>query len=123
MTKPSTYEIAFMDFFEWRNTYSKNGGAVKTVSPSGTLHSNRLRMKLDVLTKQAISHTVHCLLGCSIGEVSGMAISTALKWSNLANIILSVVLAFLFGYLLTFRSLRRKAVVTGKAIKTAIATD
>jgi len=52
-----------------------------------------------------------------------MVISTALKWSNLANIVLSIVLAFFFGYLLTFRSLRRKNIMPRQAIKTAAATD
>jgi hypothetical protein len=52
-----------------------------------------------------------------------MAISTALKWSNLANIALSVILAFFFGYLLTIRSLNKKKVTGTNAVKSAIATD
>jgi uncharacterized protein DUF4396 len=80
-------------------------------------------MQIDSLTKAAIQHTLHCLLGCSIGEVLGMAISTALKWSNFGNIALSVILAFFFGYLLTVRSLYSKNVKGKKAIKATIATD
>ena len=46
----------------------------------------------------AFSATVHCLTGCSIGEVLGMVIGTALSWGNWPTVALSVVLAFLFGY-------------------------
>ncbi|HSX17792.1 MAG TPA: DUF4396 domain-containing protein [Candidatus Saccharimonadales bacterium] len=80
-------------------------------------------MNLSPLTRQAISHTLHCLLGCSIGEILGMVLSTEWRWSNLANIILSIVLAFFFGYLLTFQSVYRKNREAKKAAKTAIATD
>jgi len=80
-------------------------------------------MNTDNRTKAAIQHTLHCLLGCSIGEILGMAVSTALKWSNLANIVLSIVLAFFFGYLLTIRSLYRRNVKGHAAVKTALATD
>jgi hypothetical protein len=52
-----------------------------------------------------------------------MALSTAWGWSNLANIVLSVALAFLFGYLLTIRSMYRKDSRGREAVKVAIATD
>ncbi len=76
-----------------------------------------------IMFKQAIYHTLHCLFGCSIGEILGMVISTAFGWSNLTNIILAIFLAFFFGYLLTFQSLVRKGIESKKAIKTAAATD
>jgi uncharacterized membrane protein YbjE (DUF340 family) len=80
-------------------------------------------MKLDTLTKQAVNHTLHCLLGCSIGEILGMIISTALRWSNLASILISVLLAFFFGYLLTFQSVYRKSSNASQAGKITLATD
>ena len=80
-------------------------------------------MQFDHLTKMAVVHTLHCLLGCSIGEVLGMVVSTALNWSNVASIVLSVLLAFFFGYLLTFWSLYRKGSPPQQAIHTTIATD
>jgi len=61
---------------------------------------------LSRLTKQAITHTRHCLTGCGIGEVTGMAVGQ--NWSNGAQTILAVILAFLFGYSLTFWSARSK---------------
>jgi len=80
-------------------------------------------MKLDALTKQAINHTLHCLLGCAIGEVLGMVIATALDWSDFASIALAVALAFFFGYLLTFQSVYRRNKDAKAAAKTALATD
>lgn len=80
-------------------------------------------MKFDPLTKSAIQHTLHCLLGCSIGEVLGMIIGTGLGWSNTATIILAIALAFCFGYLLTSWSLYRKGVKASQAFRTAITTD
>jgi hypothetical protein len=77
----------------------------------------------DSLTRQAVKHTLHCLLGCSIGEILGMALSTLWNWSNLGNIVLSIALAFLFGYLLTFQSIYRKNRDANKAVKNAVTTD
>lgn len=56
--------------------------------------------------KLALQATLHCLLGCSIGEVLGMVLATALDWGNAGSIAASVVLAFFFGYLLTYRVVR-----------------
>jgi hypothetical protein len=78
-------------------------------------------MKIDSLTKQATHHTLHCLLGCSIGEVLGMAIASG--WPNLAQTSLSIVLAFFFGYLLTSRSLVKKGASGKEAFRGALATD
>ncbi len=52
-----------------------------------------------------------------------MVIAAALDWSNVASIILSVTLAFLFGYLLTFRSVYRRYKDIRQATKTTLATD
>jgi hypothetical protein len=32
------------------------------------------------------SATTHCLTGCAIGEIAGMAIATALGWGNVAPV-------------------------------------
>lgn len=80
-------------------------------------------MAVDALTRQAITHTRHCLTGCAIGEILGMVIGTKLNWSNLSTISLAIVLAFFFGYLLTIRSLYHRSIKGKKAIRTAVATD
>lgn len=80
-------------------------------------------MRLDHLTKAAITHTLHCLLGCSIGEILGMSTATLLNWPVFAKVVFAIPLAFLFGYLLTSWSLRRAGATWKEAIKTAMATD
>jgi hypothetical protein len=75
----------------------------------------------DTLTKQAVSHTSHCLLGCGIGEVLGMAIGQ--NWSNVLQTALAVALAFLFGYSLTFWGARRRQMSAVDAVKLALAID
>jgi hypothetical protein len=76
---------------------------------------------LDDTTKQAIHHTLHCLLGCSIGEILGMIVASS--WSNLVQTVLSIVLAFFFGYLLTSRSLVKNGASSKEAFRGALATD
>jgi hypothetical protein len=75
------------------------------------------------LTRLAVSATLHCLTGCAIGEVAGMVIGTGLGWSNTATIVLSVVLAFLFGYSLTIAPVLRSGLALGAAVGVAFAAD
>jgi hypothetical protein len=70
----------------------------------------------------AVSATLHCLTGCAIGEILGMVISTALALGNAASILISIVLAFVFGYGLTMRPLLR-AVGARRAVRLAFASD
>ena len=75
------------------------------------------------LNRTAFSATLHCLAGCSIGEVLGMAIGTALGWGNLATIVLAIVLAFFFGYALTMLPLLRSGMTLGAVLPLAFASD
>ena len=75
------------------------------------------------LNRLAFQATVHCLTGCAIGEVLGMAIATALGWHDLPSILLAVVLAFVFGYALTMRPLLAGGVPFRRAARTALAAD
>ena len=75
------------------------------------------------LTALALSATVHCLTGCAIGEVAGMAIGTAVGLSNWATVALAVVLAFFFGYGLTSLPLLRAGLTLGAVIPIALASD
>ncbi len=78
---------------------------------------------MDGSWRTAISATLHCLTGCAIGEVLGMVIGTALGWSALPTVILSIALAFLFGYSLTMRPVLRAGVGFRTAIGVALAAD
>jgi len=77
----------------------------------------------SALTGVAISATLHCLTGCAIGEVAGMAIGTALGFSDLGTVALAVALAFLFGYGLTSLPLLRAGLALGAVIPIALASD
>ncbi len=78
---------------------------------------------MDPSWRTAVSATLHCLTGCAIGEVVGMALATAWGWSNGASIALAVVLAFGFGYLLTTISVLRAGMGVRTALRVALAAD
>jgi hypothetical protein len=75
------------------------------------------------LTQTAISATLHCLTGCAIGEIAGLAIGTALGFSDPATVALAVALAFLFGYALTSLPLLRAGMALSAVIPIALASD
>lgn len=70
-----------------------------------------------------MSATLHCLTGCAIGEVLGMAIATALGWGDVASIALAVALAFVFGYSLTMLPLLRAGLAFAVVLPLALAAD
>jgi len=71
----------------------------------------------------AIAATNHCLTGCVIGEVLGMAIAEALGWGNLPQIALAIGLAYFFGFLLTSLPLIRARLAPRTIVATALAAD
>jgi hypothetical protein len=71
----------------------------------------------------SIKATNHCLTGCAIGEVAGMAIATAFGWGNVPQIALAIALAYLFGFSLTALPLVRAGLPAGVVVKTALAVD
>jgi Domain of unknown function (DUF4396) len=77
----------------------------------------------SALTAVATSATLHCLTGCAIGEVAGLAIGTAAGFSDLATVALAVSLAFFFGYTLTSLPLLRAGMALSAVIPIALASD
>ena len=75
------------------------------------------------LTSMAISATLHCLTGCAIGEITGMVIGTALGLPNGSTVIISIVLAFVFGYALTSLPLLRAGLALAVVAPIALASD
>nr|WP_240746859.1 DUF4396 domain-containing protein [Cryptosporangium phraense] len=71
----------------------------------------------------AAQATLHCLTGCAIGEVLGMVIGTALGLHNAATVVLSIVLAFVFGYGLTMRGVLKAGLTFRQAFGVALAAD
>jgi hypothetical protein len=79
--------------------------------------------KAPSLNRLAFTATVHCLTGCSIGEILGLVIAGWLGWGTAASIGLAVVLAFAFGYALAIRPLLASGLSLGQAIRLALAAD
>src|SRR4051812_7326098 len=75
------------------------------------------------LTNVALSATLHCLTGCALGEIAGMAIGTALGFSNWGTVALAVGLAFVFGYSLTSLPLLRAGFTIAAVVPIALASD
>jgi hypothetical protein len=86
-------------------------------------HDHAMPSEGSALTAVALSATLHCLTGCALGEIAGMAIGTAFGFSNLGTIVLAIVLAFVFGYTLTSIPLLRAGMAVAAVIPIAFASD
>ncbi|MFD9098112.1 DUF4396 domain-containing protein [Streptomyces collinus] len=73
--------------------------------------------------RTAAQATLHCLTGCAIGEVLGMVIGTAAGLGNAGTVVVSIALAFVFGYALTMRGVLRAGLPVRQALKVALAAD
>lgn len=71
----------------------------------------------------AAQATLHCLTGCAVGEVLGMVIGTTAGLPNAATVVLSIALAFVFGYALTVRGVMRAGLPFARAFRVALAAD
>lgn len=86
-------------------------------------HGHELPSSGPALTSLAVSATLHCLTGCAIGEVAGMLIGTATGMSNAATVVLSIALAFVFGYGLTSMPLLGAGMALAAVVPVALASD
>jgi putative flippase GtrA len=80
-------------------------------------------MHHETTWKTARQATLHCLTGCGIGEVLGMVLGAAFNWGNTTTVVISIVLAFFFGYSLTLRPLFKAKMTMQRALQTAFASD
>lgn len=71
----------------------------------------------------AASATLHCLLGCGLGEILGMIISTALGMGNVPSIVLAVFLGFVLGFALGVRPLLKAGLAFRPAMGQVLATE
>ncbi|MEU3459563.1 DUF4396 domain-containing protein [Streptomyces sp. NPDC006733] len=94
-----------------------------TAHHTGSTHEHAGHEVGGVTWAAAAKATLHCLTGCAIGEILGMAIGTALGWGNVPTMALAIVLAFVFGYSLTLFAIRRAGLGLRTAIKVALAAD
>lgn len=75
------------------------------------------------MSGMAVGATLHCLTGCSIGEIIGLLVGTAAGWANLPTTFLSIVLAFVFGYSLSALPLVRGGIALPAALGLVLAAD
>lgn len=75
------------------------------------------------MSGMAVGATLHCLTGCSIGEIIGMLVGTAAGWTNLPTTVLSILLAFVFGYSLSALPLVRGGIALGDALRLVLVAD
>jgi hypothetical protein len=99
--------------------YTPRGYIIKSV----IFRRSFVAIQNSSLNRTAFSATLHCLTGCSIGEILGVVIGSALGWSNFATIVLAIMLAFFFGYLLTMLPLLRSGLALGAVLPLAFASD
>jgi hypothetical protein len=78
---------------------------------------------MSPLDRLATTATGHCLTGCALGEIAGLALGTALGWGNLATILAAIAFAFLFGYGLTSLPLLRSGMALAAVVPIALAAD
>lgn len=71
----------------------------------------------------AASATLHCLLGCGLGEVLGMSLGTWWHWSNLNTMILAIILGFVFGFLFGMVPLLRAGFSTKQAFRQVLIAE
>lgn len=75
------------------------------------------------LTRTAVTATAHCLTGCAIGEVLGLALGTWWGWDDGPTIALAIGLAFVFGYAMTVGPLLRAGLGFRRAVRISLLAD
>lgn len=75
------------------------------------------------ISSMAVSATLHCLVGCALGEITGLIIGTALGLSNYVTVLLAIGLAFLFGYTLSALPLVRAGMKLAVVLPLVLAAD
>jgi hypothetical protein len=73
--------------------------------------------------KLAFSATLHCLVGCGIGEVAGMIISAHAGLNSFDSVLISVVLGFIAGLALGIVPLRKFGFTLKNALKAVISGE
>ncbi|HMQ78242.1 MAG TPA: DUF4396 domain-containing protein [Ignavibacteria bacterium] len=73
--------------------------------------------------KLAFSATLHCLIGCGLGEVAGMVIGTTLLMSNHSTMILAIILGFVGGFGLGVIPLKKAGYTWKAAFKQVLVAE
>lgn len=86
-----------------------------------TTHANHGQRSLN-LRKETAKHTLRCLLGCNVGEMTGITAGHFLGLDIMTTIVLAVSLAFTTGYAFTIIPMV-KTLPLKKAVKVALVGD
>ncbi len=95
----------------------------QNVNHSGHEHADTSMHDSQNLNSMAANATLHCLTGCAIGEITGLIIGAVLGWGILETIVLSTLLAFVFGFTLSTLPLRKAGLGFLAALSIVFAAD
>jgi putative flippase GtrA len=79
--------------------------------------------KKENILKLAASATLHCLIGCGIGEVAGMIIAAYLGMTMTGSMILAMMLGFVFGFAMGIVPLVRKGFSFSQSFKIVLVAE
>lgn len=86
-------------------------------------HNNHQHMSHGSPHKMAASATLHCLVGCAIGEMIGVTIGTHAGFAPHHTVLLAAILSFASGYTVSTWPLLRAGVPFRKALWLVFAAD
>lgn len=73
--------------------------------------------------KLAFKATLHCVIGCGIGDAAGLIIGTIFGWSVMLTMISGIILGFLGGYGLTMLPLLKQGFDFKSATKITVVSE
>lgn len=86
-------------------------------------HEHHNHANQSSVTAMAAGATLHCLTGCAIGEIVGLVAGAVFGLGNSTTIVLSVALAFVFGFTLSTLPLLKMGFGFTAALSVVAAAD
>lgn len=99
------------------------GVALWVGSVTNTSHEHQSQNSHDSPLRFATSATVHCLIGCGIGEVLGDTAGTLLHLSNAGTIALALLAGVVGGFVLGVRPYRKRGIAWPDALRQVAITE
>jgi putative flippase GtrA len=90
---------------------------------ASAVDSHHSHVKDENHFKLALSATLHCLIGCGLGEVLGMILGTLFLMSNHATMVLAIILGFVGGFGLGVIPLRKAGYTWTSAFKQVLIAE
>ncbi len=86
-------------------------------------HTHEHQTKKISVKKMAASATLHCLIGCAIGEMIGVTIGTHAGFAPHSTVLLAAILSFLSGYTVSTWPLIRSGMTFTRSLRLVFAAD